>query len=56
VFKGSLAHDLDDINFKGYDSIGFSISPEGNDIEEYEQRVVSVIQKILSWAERDNVP
>jgi len=55
VFKGSLAHDLDDdINFKGYDAIGFSISPEGS-IEGYEQRAVSIIQKILDWAERDNV-
>ena len=57
VFKGSLAHDSeDDINFKGYDSIGFSISPEGRGIEGYEQRAVSVMQKILGWAERDNVP
>ena len=56
VFKGSLAHDLDDdINFKGYDAIGFSISPEGS-IEGYEQRAVSIIQKILGWAERDDVP
>ena len=55
VFKGSLAHDLDDdINFKGYDAIGFSISPEES-IEGYEQRAVNVIQKILDWAERDNV-
>ena len=55
VFKGSLAHDLDDdIDFKGYDAIGFSISPEES-IEGYEQRAVSIIQKILGWAERDDV-
>jgi len=57
VFKGSLAHDLDDdINFKGYDAIGFSISPEGRGIEGYEQKAVSIIQKILGWVERDDVP
>ena len=56
VFKGSLAHDLDyDINFKGYDAIGFSISPEGEGVEGYEQRAVNVIQKVIGWAERDNV-
>lgn len=57
VFKGSLHHDLDDdINFKGYDAIGFSISPEGRGVEGYEQKAVSTIQKILVWAERDGVP
>lgn len=57
VFKGSLAHSLDSyINFKGYDAIGFSISPDGRSIVGYEQKAAGTIQKILSWAERDDVP
>ena len=56
VFKGSLHHNLNEnINFKGYDAIGFSITPSGMGVGGYEQEAANTIQKILDWAERDSV-
>ncbi len=56
VFKGDLNKDSGEINFKGYDAIGFSSSPGGQGLQGYEQEVKDEIDRVISWSARDAVP
>ena len=55
LWKGALSDKLTDqknIDFKGYDIIGFTIFPFG-DFDNYDQEVLDVINKIGIWAKED---
>ncbi len=57
VFKGDLSAGAGkDIDFSGYDAIGFSITPRGGPISGYRKEASDLISSALGWASRDSVP